>query len=825
MRPALLRLLKRPSSVSILQSLALTPTGIEQLDYTHRCLRCQSRANSQQPAQVDHAGSHNGGVRRSKNYPTHRTRPPMSFPVHEIEPTGEIENAVPTFHTDNLEASKYTTKDLGLRPEALEFESDIGHTNDLGTRLVDQPENRNNFDLWEELLRFRQRRYGDKGTVDIWEALTVRVDGVCLPVTGPRADFFWKSFVDLGLKRELLLKEVVSYAVSLCEREGDCWSQLYERVVGGLLDRGMSNQAVEYHRQLQNTHFRNPDDLLKILPLALSPSSSARTLPITLNGFQEETPSHPGIKAFNDMCRTTDGHSIWSPVITTFLRHGYGTEAFKMHDFLVQRGDHPRSLEEMQPLLNWAYHISKKRAYKRLQEYADQRFLAETSAEGSEENAENIPEEKPLKDDMGARLFATQALNIETIIAGLKMFGVSAIGPRTLREMAARAKDSHDILEKLKKLKQSGISVGNSVFSQLIQKLAAQNRSILLSDLLSSDQHPDAVEDARVQESLLVSYYIAKDSRQYNLSLAILTEILPDGQSLYDVHFRKHVAAAEWRTASKIVDEMTLCGKIMSQDSMEFMVQQALTPRRVGHRPPTRPGISDRDEVLFVFKILQRVVPAGTNVSSSIWVELLKRLGMGHYWSELQECCRWLARQYGPHAERYQQLWANRSPSRPASLRPKYGGDQLMLDLIFSPKMQYAIVEWGFQQRIHPETNPQQLVPWVRGILLLRELEQAGVRLREAWIRRACRSRLAVLFNQPGLSARRLNRRVRESNLWSPERLILDIFRAWGKSSLFGGLESRPELLAYPHRSPLSLRRTARVKWRGPYVRRKYTTF
>jgi hypothetical protein len=369
-------------------------------------------------------------------------------------------------------------------------------------------------------------------------------------------------------------------------------------------------------------------------------------------------------------------------------------------------------------------------------------------------------------------------------------------------------------LEKLKRLKQSGISVGNSVFSQLIQKLAAQNRSILLSDLLSSDQHPDAVEDARVQESLLVSYYLAKDSRQYNLSLAILTELLPDRENLHDVHFRKHVAAGEWRMASNIVDEMTLRGKAMSQKSVDFIAQQGLTPRRVGHRPPTRPGISDRDEVLFIFKILQRVVPAGTNVSSSLWVELLKRLGMGHYWSELQECCRWLARQYGSNRQKHPQLWANRSPSRSTSPRP--GEDQLLLDLIFSPKMQYAIVEWGFKQPVHPKTNPQQLAPWVRGILLLRELEQAGVRVREAWIRRACRSRLAMLFNQPGPSNRRINRGVRESNLWSPERLILDMFRAWGKSSLFGGLESRPGLLAYPYRSPVSLRRTARARRRRP---------
>lgn len=217
MRPALLRLLKRPSAVSILDSLTATPNpiGIEQLESRYTRIRRQSRCARELPVNDDVDSSTDYESGRSQQ--ARSERGPFSFPIYEIEPSGEDQasGSPPPLNPDGNDPAICAVKALHLRPERLAFESDIGHTNDVGTRLVDRPEHKNNFDLWEELLRFRQRQLADEGTLDIWKGLTVRLDGVWLPVEGERADFFWQSFVDLGLKRVLFVKDVVDYAVDL----------------------------------------------------------------------------------------------------------------------------------------------------------------------------------------------------------------------------------------------------------------------------------------------------------------------------------------------------------------------------------------------------------------------------------------------------------------------------------------------------------------------------------------------------------------------------------------------------------------------------------
>lgn len=882
MRPALLRLLKRPSTLSILDTLASTPVGIEQLKSRYTCLQCQSRG-IQQESPVDD---------RSRE-------------------TDRAESTCSPRKTNHRGTVHSVTKALKLRPEKLEFESDVGHANDIGTRLVDLPENSNDFELWEELLRFRQRHYGDKGIVDIWEGLTVRVEGVRLPTAGERADFFWKSFVDLGLKRELFLKDVVKYAVKLWEQTGDRWPQLYESVVGGLLDRGKMEQAVEYHKSLQRSHLDQPNDLVQILEWAIRPLS--RPVTSGLHMLVADRGQHavsPGVKAFQKMCSTIVGHRIYGRVVSTLLRHGFGEDAIRMHHFLVHREDHPQTYEEMQPVLDYyARRYGRKKGFKWLKAYARQRFasrtpsievetpqasppkisngdysrqrfasetpsidkertqasppkvsevdytqqgLASETPSIDEERTQTLPpkisdddlsmkkpfredfrakllasktppidvetplvddlsENKPFRDDFAARLFATWAFSFETVLVGLQMFGVTAIGPSTLREMAVRAHGSRDVSNKLKELQKSGISVVDCVFSRLIQKLASQNRDILLSDLLQSDQHPDVMEDVRVQESLLVSYYKARDSRQYNLTLAVLMELSPDAPDLFDIHFRKHIATGELTMASRIVEKLALRQKTLSEDSIDFMAEQVLSPRRMNNRPVMRQRLSPLDEVMFVFRILQRVVPTGAYVSAAFWVEILKRLGMGNYWNQLRECCLWLVRQYGRPPAESPEPWAL---SQPTDLRLP----PAILDHIFTPRMQGAIVAWGFLLRVSPKHDAlgsetsETFIPWVRGILLLRELERAGLRLNRRWIRRASRQRLAVLFSQFVPSARLMNRLVRRENPFSVQRVIGDVIRAWGEPSLFDGMESDPTRLVNPGRSPKSWWRSMNIR-------------
>lgn len=841
MRPALLRLLKRPSAVSFLDTLIAARLGIEQLDSKHECLRCQvrrARQNAIPYQRLSVPDVENGRpVRQLPN-------PQSKLHVHDLEsPQNETPltnaQAVRDPGTNSTAEGSTPTTSWTLIPEKLDYESDVGHLEDIGSRLVDDPARRNDFALWEELLRYRKRHYGEKGTLDIWEGLTVRLDGVNLPVDGERADLFWQSFVDIGLKRERFLDDVANYALQLWKRTGNRWGKFYEAVVGGFFERGLPRQAVHWHHKLQHPHLSSPDDITGVFDQALCciPRSATKHF---LSPMAEPLRSqHQGLRAFRHICRATSGHRIYAVVISTLMKHGRSSDALSMHQFLIKQEDHPRRFEDVQPLLEYAKHCESRATFQKLQEYVEHQFPQEPESATQEPTEKTTTgadvggwlEEKPFKDEFGARLFATEALTFDMILGGLKIFGVSAIGPHTLREMAVRARGTHDIVNKIDELQRAGISIGNSVFSRVVRRLASEHREIMLHDLLHSDEHPDVLEDAGTQESLLVSYYLVRDWRQYNMTLAILSELSDEGPELFNVHFRKHIVAEEWSSASRVVDEMSLQGKTLSDHSIGFMVRHVLTPRKKGVAPVPKRRDRPVDEVAFVSRTLQRVVKSGGTVPPELWIEVLKRLGMSNRWDDVWNLCLWLAHHYSPTTE---STTSRRLPSSSPDIGPDQEGMLLkrsdgMLRAIFNPQMQEAIVTWGFRMRpsSKPDTktyNPfnvegENLVPWVRGLVLLRELQQKGVRVQLRVIRRACRHRLAVLFGRRRHSSRRMSRLLRRENPYSAERVIGDMHRVWGPL-LFRDREFHDlRGLVNPPSSKMSLRRTRRTLWREANLR------
>lgn len=832
MRPALVRLLKRPSAVSVLDSLVATPLGIEHLELNYKRLRCQNRTISQNtglngPELESEPSTKSPAAQRQKS-----NRQPFSFRVHEIGSSCKrTDDDIP--HSKTYPNATATAQDhprsLALQPERLEFESDIGHTRDIGAKLVDDPARRHDFALWEELLRHRQRHYGDKGTLDIWEGLTIRHDEIELPVDGKHADFIWESFIELGLRRGLLLQEIVTYASELWRKAGKRWDRFYLKVVGGLLERGRVQQAVTWHENLQHPHLSNPNDILQLLEPAIS---------LGPHPMVNEGAIAPGIRAFRQICHRTQARHIYGPVISRLLQSGLGREALWMHVFFVSHDEHPRKFEDIQKLLQYAMEHTPTHVYQKLETYAMNVFESRhvesdnRNTITAEERVENfVVEEKPFSDEIGARLFATRSFNLDMILSGLRMLGVTAIGPQSLREMAVRAHGSQDLLEKLRLLQKSGISVGDSVFARLIRRLAEEKRDILLSDLLHSDQHPDVLEDATMQESLLMSYYMTRDWRHYQMTLAILTELSEEGPELFNVHFRKQIVAGHLKSAAKVVDTMTLRGRTLTKDSLNLLVRKALGPRRPGVGPPVRFGLHPSKEVLVVFQMLKRAVPKGCHVDADLWVEILKRFGMTHRWYELRDCCLWLARFYSslakPPGNEPWPIPPDQQKARIAAPPAHYGSD--MLKAIFGSQMQSAIVSWGFRCRVSfseaKAYNPfkvkgEQLVPWVRGLVLLRELEQYGVRLARYWIRRTCRHRLAVLFGRDRLSSRPRNRMLRRENPYDVHKVTQDMNRAWGSDTLFRGWEMRDlHRLVNPPSTKMSLIRTRRTVWRATHLR------
>ncbi|GAD99755.1 hypothetical protein NFIA_106170 [Paecilomyces variotii No. 5] len=843
MRPALLRLLKRPSAVSILDLLVGAPLGIEQLNWKGQCIRCQARRASRAVAAYKHFPPLAANSEPSPNRAPVEPKSQTKLHIYDIGPSRSARHV---FEAEEIQESDPTTArrsspDWTLVPENLEYESDIGHLDNIGSRLIDQSQFRNDLSLWEELLRYRQRHYGETGTIDVWKGLTVRHTDTSLPVEGEQADFFWQSFIDVALVRDTFLHELVDYAFQLQKRDGARWSRFYESIVGGLLDQGRPKQAVRWHKILQKRQLFHADDLTRILQRDLQ--SNSRRIIGSSSGARNDGPYHlsTGIRVLQGICRSLEKQRVYGLVIPALATRGRVLDALAMHGFLVKRGDHPRNFEEVQVLIDCTKQLHLSTMSLEFQEYCQARFLPELEAqdqsqqqkEPKDEPAGPLPQDRPIKDEFGARLFATKALTPDVIVGGLQMFGVSAIGPQSLREMALRAHGSQDILEKIKYIQKAGISIGDSVFSRVVRKLASENRDIVLYDVLHSDQHPDTLEDVVTQEALLVSYYMARDWRQYNMTLAVLVELVQEDPDLFNIHFRKHINAGEWNSASRIVDEMFIRKRVLSRESIAFMLQEVLSPRRKGTAPSPRRRLRPIDEIDFVTRLLRRVTETGMSVDPDVWVETLKRLGMKNRWDDLCELAIWLAHQYSPEKKAILASLvtstAREQHGSNAIAEPALAGD--VLRAIFNPKMQMAIVAWGFKLRPSSNTdskvyNPlgvegQNLVPWVRGLVLLRDLEREGVPLETGWIRRACRHRLAVLFGPPRYSNRRMNRLLRRENPYDVTRVIGDMLRVWGPSLFFE--QERRDLhgLLNPRSSVLSLRRSRHLARRKAYYQRQ----
>ncbi|KAL2870419.1 uncharacterized protein BJX67DRAFT_282792 [Aspergillus lucknowensis] len=797
MRPALLRLLKRPSALSVIDTLISTPSGIEHLraGISRRCTRCASSSPAQRGSRPLEASelkndAHTKTLTKPSNFRVHDIRSPLTKPPSD----------------KGLGSSRYsvrsTWKQLALQPEILDYESDVGHHQDIGTRLVDDPTHRADFSLWLELLRYRQRRYGDNGTLDIWEGITTRTGSLQLPVNGEYADVLWQSFVDLGLEREAILNEVADYALELWNETGNRWPKFYQSIVGRFIERGMRQQAVKWHKRLHHPHLSHPNDIIHCFNSAVRDNANSVK---GVHGFGtvEKRPLASRLSTFRAVCKHTDGHEIYSKALSTLIEKGELTEALRMHEFLLRRGDHPRSHEQLEPLLEHAKDFGSPTAFAELQDiYNDLRSLhtkTETfvsdiprkETQTLKRNEGDWIEEKPFKDEFGARVFATTALSFDMILSGLKMFSVQAIGPQSLREMATRARGSQDLLEKIERLENEGISIGGTVFARLLRRLATENREILLYDLLHSDQHPDMLQDSETQEKLLVSYYMVRDWRQYNLCLAALKELHGEGRELVNIHVRKHLAAGEWTFASKVIDDMLIQGLSLTRGTIDFMANRILTPRRVGVGPARHPDLHLPQELAFTFRFLQRIAHANAYIPPKVWVELIKRLGMTDCWDELRSCCLWLARHYSSSG-----TWSTALSSdntHPSTARVVQAHGEQMLERIFSKQMLDAIVAWGFI--VQPPTrvkscyvtggDGEPLAPFVRGLMLLRELQQTGIPVRSGQVRKVCEQRLVMLYGPPVVSSRPRNRVLRRENPHTCERVIADINRAWGELPLF----------------------------------------
>ena len=660
--------------------------------------------------------------------------------------------------------------------EALEFESNVGQDNAFGLQLVDDPKYRDDFWIWVELLRFRQRVYGLQGTVDIWEGIKRRK--LILPVRGPQADVLWSSFISLGFVHWEVLDEVHLHARKIFEDTGTAWQEIYKKIVGHLLATD-PRQAYRWHSLILPIHRPSPDEVSYLFNQALT--------------------SKVALSAFEQIYKEVDVRTGYGTIVPRLCNLELYDTAHQWHYLLIEMGDMPGGSHAVEPLMR---HLSLYKSSEQLRDFtrslvdAHVPFTVSTSlaSQGqpiiSRESMSRMLGEahsiapKSFSDEFCARLFATKAFSVDMVMRGLRMLGMESIGPLSLREIASRDATTEAVAARMDQFRELGLSVGSSIFSKLVRQFAVEGKENMLEELLSSDQHPDALEDRELQETLLASYHAAQDWPRLNSTLAILTCHSKENVVFYEknVILRCYIRQHNLTAAIKMLEDMRLARVSVSPLSTRLMRDTILRPRKVGRRPVSL--AVEFDDLGHLIGLWQGILRCGGHVAPLLWREVFRRLGQTGRLKEFEKLALWLVVWYHPNNAK--SLRARYSPYAGIKRRALVPSELSAYNyhhpyrLLFSLVQQEAIIAWGFRTLAEkpPAARPslESTRSWKWGIKLLLKLKEHGVAVSKDTVRRVIKHRLNILYG-PGRSSVPANRLARVNNP-DPLRVMLAEIRA-----------------------------------------------
>jgi hypothetical protein len=801
MRPALQRLLARPSSFELLRFLVNEPS----LNIGRST--CRRRSSHKATGRLNHtvspASEGFGNHGRSKRSTVQSHPHPTVAPLAEFDCSASYPHKSPESERLNLKDGEPSLSGLtqprssfwAVHPrlqtsEQLEYESNIEQPTTGEQRLVTHREFGEDPNLWAQLLEFRRRRQGVDGVKEIWSAMRRRQ--IDLPSRGEVANALWTIFIDAGLQdQSTLLHEIMNYANDLQRRTGESWNGLYSRIIEHLLLAGTPPAEI----------LKTGEFLIKQHPPSLG-SFSDLVHNVTVKG------SNVAIKTLKRIYVQNEHRSLYSHIVPWLCERDKFSLALDWHMFLVHKNDLPTSQKAVEALID---HLSiyDPPAARKVNDRLALTGVSFTALPRSD-HRKNIPlsresmnelhgetyniKEKKYNDSLGARWFATKWVSLDVAISTIHALGVREIGPLSLQAIALRESNAEGIMSRIEQLKELGISIGSSVYAKAIRRLAASKQQVHLDELLHSDQHPDALEDTKMQERLLSSYAEAHDWHNYQRTIAIL---VADTRWAYTIeesnaYVRTLIERNNTAAACQILEHMRMRGIHITGKTTDYLMERILEPRERGKRPhyliDTHTAIS----------LLTGFLKAGSDVSLRIWHEIFRRLGMHGKLDELESVCLWLAQWFNPQLSSQQTQTPIASLLGPGNVAstPKSvptSNPRHPLKIIFNDRFQRAVVEWGFlnawrprikrpgsKYAITPADSRNLLHPCTRGIQFLRQLQGLNVDISSSEVRKAVSVRIAALYGV-GFSARTQNRKLRELNDLSLPEMVQQVNRAWGE--------------------------------------------
>lgn len=646
--------------------------------------------------------------------------------------------------------------------DEVEFESNLANDTTSRQRLLDQPKHLNDPQLFACLLDHRYRRYGIEGLSMFWEAVKTR--GIDLPTRDYReskgiglpAEKLWMAFLTLGFQDKKVLEEVVTYADDILEKHRRRWLRLYVTIIQHLLVNDRGSEALSWHNRLFEKH------------------------PPTEIGFAEMCRlvvfKRGDLRALKEIYKRNVHRNAYAKIVPILCEQEDFKSALEWHFTLIRRGDLPAVAKHTEPLTNFLATFDRPNAVRviqSLQEAGASFNLTSTVKDNVKISREmmnlihgeafNVPV-KAYNDHLGARWLATKWISLDVAINAIHALGVQEIGPLSLQAICLREPEPLNITRRIEQLQGLGISIGSSKFSRAVKHFAQNRMYDYLHGLLNSDQHPDSLEDWKLQEALLASFARNRDWDQYHRTLAIrlMDSTVPDNEA-ENIWLRVQLTRGDIPAALDTLSKMHMNGHVVKTRTISYIVQKILRPRQSGRRPmPSTSGSSDLDMAI---NVLKGIINAGNAIPAACWRDIIRRLGMLGRQPDLHDLCIFLASAYGPSDRSNlggRPSHRLRVPNQVPTSHPLHP-----LKILFPTSLQKAIVEWGF---IHALKSRQANIPQstelmpsndstmqvTSGISLLRQLYQYGVDIDAQGVRSAIFNRLIIYYG-PGRSNKKYN--------------------------------------------------------------------
>ncbi|KAI9879778.1 MAG: hypothetical protein M1830_007220 [Pleopsidium flavum] len=780
MGPALQRLLIKPSALALLGKFITSPDKLLQFTTCHRCPICSpsSRRTALTLVQPPGCGNAEG----------HEIPSEQGVGITQSDPTDEQRASFRKVRLDYQAGFRHRLSSW----KGLQFESDVNNDWGLGSRLVDKPGHSHNFQIWVELLEFRQRMHGSRGVADIWKGIRKR--RLKLPSSGPQAETLWNAIIALGFTRPDVLAQVYEYAQGLFEDTGTRWKGLYRTIIAHFVATE-PKKVHDWHMRLRWNHSPLPEHVDFI--------------------FNEALTNKEALHVFRRVYIELDVRTLYASIVGRLCDVGFYDTAHEWHYLLMQMKDLPSSSTAVEPLMHYLASYGKSDQLRDLtRSMVDAAIPFAASTSKAFRDNEIISREvmnrmlgeahsitpKKFSDQFCARIFATRAFSIDIVLSGLCFLGMEAIGPLSIREISSRDATPQAIARRMDQLKEIGISLDASTFSKLVRKFALENKTDILNDLLASDQHPDTFEDLDLQESLLASYHEAQDWRKFDMTLAAITAYSNGNTAVatWNLILRSYLTQRNSKAATQTLEDMRLEGIPVSPRSCRSMRSNILRFRREGRRPVSHAGRSD--DLGLLISLWQGAIRCGGDLSPLAWKEVFRRLGQTNRLDELEKLALWLTAWYSPKGSEDRRSLL--SPHEAYTGIKRLGLEPRELPtshhrhpyrIIFSTVQQEAIIAWGFKNvstKASATRRPSNVkaIPskyhdrhWTWGLKLLLKLKRRGVIVNNGTVGRVIRHRLMILYGD-GRSAVRANRVARANNPHALPAVLSEVTAIWGPS-------------------------------------------